>query len=107
MKLKKSNRGPTKAERLEARKKEMESFLKRVGYTGSAPKTPVNEIPNYKTENYRVTSNTIPGNGSKKKELFYSGDEILGICQLHKSNAVPIRKDNPQAAIDAAQMRRN
>lgn len=99
--------GPTKAERLVAQKKEHEQFLRRMGYKGTAPKTPVNEIPDYKTSNYHITSNDIPTNGAKKKCTFYTGNEILGIVTLHKSNSVPIRKDNPQAAIDAAQMRRN
>lgn len=99
--------GPTKAERKIAQEKEMERFLKRMGYKGTAPKTSVNEIPDYSTNNYRITSNAIPGNGSKLKSNRYSGNEIAGIVVTHKSNLMPIRKDNPQAAIDAAQMRRN
>jgi len=35
----------------------------------------------------------------------YTGAACLGIATLHKSNAVPVF--NQQAAIDAAQMRRN
>jgi len=35
----------------------------------------------------------------------YTGTACLGIATLHKSNAVPVF--NQQAAIDAAQMRRN
>lgn len=99
--------GPTKAERKIAQEKEMERFLKRVGYKGIASKTSVYEIPDYSTNNYRITSNAIPGNGSKKEQNVYSGNEIAGITVMHKSNLVPIRRDNPQAAIDAAQMRRN
>jgi len=99
--------GPTKAERLEAQRKQHEQFLRRMGYKGTAPKTSVNEIPDYATSNYRITSNVIPGNGAKKKSNTYSGNEIAGISVMHKSNLMPIRKDNPQAAIDAAQMRRN
>ena len=97
----------TKVERKAAQEKEMQQFLKRMGYSGSSPKESVNEIPCYKTNNYSVTSNRIPGNGPKHHENKYSGTEILGIVQTHKSNAMPIRKDNKQAAVDAAQMRRN
>lgn len=100
-------KGPTKAERKVAQQKDMEQFLKRMGYKGTAPKTPVNEIPDYSTNNYRITSNAIPGNGSKKDQKVYSGNQIAGIVVTHKSNLMPIRKDNPQAAVDAAQMRRN
>jgi hypothetical protein len=96
-----------KAERKLAQEKEMERFLKRVGYKGTSPNNSVHEIPDYSSNNYRVTSNTIPGNGSKKNQNIYSGDEISGLVTTHKSNIMPIRKDNPQAAIDAAQMRRN
>ena len=99
--------GPTKAERKVAREKDMEKFLRRMGYTGTGPKESVNKIPDYNTNNYRITSNAIPGNGSKKDQKVYSGNEIAGITVMHKSNLMPIRRDNPQAAIDAAQMRRN
>jgi hypothetical protein len=99
--------GPTKAERLEARKKEHEQFLLRMGYRGTAPRESIHEIPDYTTNNYRITSNAIPGNGGKRKINTYSGNEIAGITVMHKSNLMPIRRDNPQAAIDAAQMRRN
>jgi hypothetical protein len=97
----------SKTERKEAQEREMEQFLRRVGYKGTSPKTSVNEIPNYRTDNYRITSNAIPGNGSKKDQKVYSGTEILGVVTTHKSNLMPVRRDNPQAAIDAAQMRRN
>lgn len=100
-------KGPTKAERQLAQQREMEQFLRRMGYKGTAPKTSVHSIPDYSTNNYRITSNAIPGNGSKKDQKVYSGNEIAGIVVTHKSNLMPIRKDNPQAAIDAAQMRRN
>lgn len=99
--------GPTKAERKVAQDKYMEQFLRRMGYTGTGPRESVNKIPDYSTNNYRITSNTIPGNGSKKDQKVYSGNEIAGITVMHKSNLMPIRRDNPQAAIDAAQMRRN
>lgn len=100
-------RGPTKADRKLSQERDMEKFLRRVGYKESNSRDSVNEIPDYKTNNYHITSNAIPGNGSKVRENSYSGIEILGIATMHKSNLMPIRKDNPQAAIDSAQMRRN
>ena len=85
----------------------MEKLLKRVGYTGKKS-YPVNEIPIYKVEsNLPSTSDRICSNGSKKESIKYTGDEIAGIVVTHKSNLMPIRKDNKQAAVDAAQMRRN
>lgn len=51
------------------------------------------------------TSNAIPGNGAKKESQVYSGDYIVGIATMHKSNLVPVgRGDNPE---DYATMRRN
>lgn len=85
----------------------MQKFLKRMGYTGTLVKESIHDIPCYKTDNYKITSNRIPGNGSKLDQNTYTGDELLGISQMHKSNAVPIRKDNRQAAVETAQMRRN
>ena len=63
------------------------------------------DIPDYST-GPRVTSDCIPGNGIATKETFYTGDEIIGIGTMHKSNAVPIRRDNKEAATDLASMRR-
>jgi hypothetical protein len=88
------------------REKEMQKFLQRVGYRGP-PKESVNEIPDYRTDNFKYTSNEIPGNGVKAKSNRYTGDELIGIATMSKSNAVPVRKDNKQHAIDIAQMRRN
>lgn len=42
--------------------------------------------------------------GLKQEEKRYTGTEIIGIAQMHKSNAVPVR--GKQAAIDIAKMRR-
>lgn len=53
------------------------------------------------------TSDTIPGNGyaAKKEPLKYTGDLIVGIATMHKSNAVPIMRGTKQAE-DIAKMRR-
>jgi CRISPR/Cas system Type II protein with McrA/HNH and RuvC-like nuclease domain len=96
----------TKIERLKKLEKEMQEFLTQIGYKGHK-KESVNKIPDYKTDNYKITSNDIPGNGQKIHSNTYSGTEIAGIVTTHKSNLMPVRKDNKQAAVDAAQMRRN
>jgi hypothetical protein len=44
------------------------------------------------------------GSTAKKASPVYTGDAMLGIGQLHKSNAVPIFK--AQDAIDISKMRR-
>jgi hypothetical protein len=103
--LMRKSRKKTKA--LIQAEKSMDIFLKRVGYSGKGPRESIHEIPDYSTDNYRKTSNSIPDNGSSKMRNTYTGDELMGISQLHKSNAVPIRKDNKQAAVESAQMRRN
>ena len=41
---------------------------------------------------------------SKKEANVYTGTEIIGIAQMHKSNAVPIR--GKKAAVEVAKMRR-
>lgn len=100
--MKKKRKSLIEAER------QMELLLKKVGYTGKYTGQIVNDIPDYKvSSNLPKTSNTIPGKTPKKAENVYSGNEIMGIVVTHKSNLMPIRKDNKQAAIDASQMRRN
>ena len=42
---------------------------------------------------------------AKKPEKVYTGTEIIGIAQMHKSNAIPIR--GKKQAIEVANMRRN
>jgi hypothetical protein len=100
--MKKKRKSLVEAERA------MERLLARVGYTGRYKGEIVNEIPDYRVKsNLPKTSDTIPGKTPKKHDQFYTGNEIAGIVVMHKSNLVPIRKDNKQAAVDAAQMRRN
>ena len=42
---------------------------------------------------------------AKKEENVYTGTEIIGIAQMHKSNAVPVR--GKKQATEVAEMRRN
>jgi len=41
---------------------------------------------------------------AKKQQKIYTGTEIIGIAQMHKSNAVPVR--GKKQAIEIAKMRR-
>lgn len=56
------------------------------------------------SENAKLT-NGIAGNGAKKAANVYTGDYILGIATMHKSNAVPIT--SKEQAVDSATMRRS
>lgn len=56
------------------------------------------------SENAKLT-NGIAGNGTKKAANVYTGDYIMGIATMHKSNAVPITSG--EQAIEVSQMRRN
>lgn len=83
-------------------KKQLESKL----YDKYGKRKSVNNIPDYNT-GPRMTSDRVAGHGAAKERVQYTGDEIAGIVVTHKSNLMPVRKDNKQAAIDAATMRRN
>ena len=86
---------------IEAEKEKTAKLLKKLGCNKSstwrAPK------PDYSTPSYKSTNSV--GNGFKKQENSYTGDEIMGIGTLHKSNMVPIRKDSNNAK-EIARMRR-
>lgn len=97
----KMNRKPGWKQRVE----EHEEYLKKLGVTGQKSDYRY-DMPDYST-GPRMTSDRIAGNGSKKETMKYTGNEIAGIVTTHKSNLMPVRKDNKQAAVDAAQMRRN
>jgi len=59
------------------------------------------------TTEYRSlqTSDKIPGYAPKRENPQYTGDLIVGIGTMHKSNAVPIMRGTKQAE-DLAKMRR-
>lgn len=52
------------------------------------------------------TSDSIPESCAKRESQKYTGDLIVGIGTMHKSNAVPIMRGTKQAE-EIAQMRRN
>jgi len=70
-----------------------------------------NYVPTYtaprETKHYPslTTSDTIPGSCGKRESQQYTGDYIVGIATMHKSNLVPVgRGADPK---DFATMRRN
>ena len=108
----KSKSKKTRNKRLQAAREDHEQWLAQMGVGKTklpvdkkGKRTGIYDIPDYSVE--RVTSDIIPGNGSAKQKNTYSGTEIMGISLNHKSNYSPVRRDNKQAAIDSAQMRRS
>ena len=88
-----------------------EETMKRLGVgkvklptNAKGKRTGINNIPNYKVK--QVTSDIIPAHGAAKEQSVYTGNEIAGIVTTHKSNLMPVRRDNKNAAKDAAAMRR-
>ena len=90
--------------KLLAAKAEHEKWLsKRVGVK---KKTYQCDFPKYSTDkNLAPLSDVIPGACPAKRQEKYTGNEIMGIATMHKSNSVPVRKDS-NAAVDIARMRR-
>lgn len=91
---------------------EHEAFLRKMGIdpNGSKKKEKVT-LEKVKpierdTTSYNTipTSDTIPANGPAKQQQQYTGDYIVGIATMHKSNLVPVgRGDDPK---EYARMRR-
>jgi len=57
------------------------------------------------TKTYSSHNDNGRGNTDKKESLMYTGDKLLGIATMHKSNMVPVF--DSQSAEDLAKMRRN
>lgn len=96
--------------------KEHEAWLERMGvgkYTADlydkwGNRKGLNNIPDYREHQATAQlSNRVAANGTARDRVQYTGTEIAGIVTTHKSNLMPVRRDNKQAAIDAATMRRN
>jgi hypothetical protein len=101
-----------RSKKLQAAQDEHEAWLKKMGVGKTKPpvdkkgrRVGIYEIPDYST-GPRMTSDRVAANGVARKSNTYTGDEIMGIGTMHKSNAVPIRKDSKDAAKDLASMRR-
>lgn len=67
-------------------------------------------VPDYtyrrSTEEIPSLGNGIGGYAPKKESIKYTGDLIVGIATMHKSNAVPVMRGTEQAK-EIASMRRN
>lgn len=65
-------------------------------------------LPKYKTFDRSIPSlNSNMGTTDRKEVPVYSGErELLGVAVMHKSNLVPVFKDNKEVAIEVAKMRR-
>ena len=84
------------------------SFLSKCEYdtskgVGKVKADAGNSIPDYNT-GPRMTSDKVAGNGTRKDATQYTGNYIIGIGQMHKSNGVPITRKEDAVAI--ANMRR-
>ena len=123
-----------KSKSLIAAEKEHEKFLKRMGVcsrssagieqrsskpwvTGSSPVESANKrsvgksgnpphlgCGDQRFESSRSDQVFYDPSMAKKEEKVYTGTEIMGIAQMHKSNAVPVR--NKKSAEEVAKMRR-
>lgn len=58
----------------------------------------------YRGKNEKLPSNCTIDNAYAKEAQVYTGDKMIGIGQLHKSNAIPVFSQ--EEAIDLANMRR-
>jgi len=82
---------------------EHEKFLKKMG-VGKTKARNTNDIPDYASKNKTPLSNQVAGHGPVRESTQYTGDYIIGIGQMHKSNGVPITRKEDAVAI--ANMRR-
>ena len=108
---KRKKKNKTKA--LLAAEKEHQEFLKRMGVGQLKNKRSVAQsgsasalgAEGRKFESYHSDQKpSWDSSMAKKQANVYTGTEIIGIAQMHKSNAVPIR--GKKAAVEVAKMRR-
>ena len=87
-----------------AEEQKMAKLLKRVGFKGGGDYR--YDFPDYTTDRNTVpTSDRICPVAPKAESNKYTGDYIIGIGTMHKSNMVPITNKEDAEAI--SQMRRN
>lgn len=55
-------------------------------------------------ESQKINSLITPGHSTAPVHKVYTGDKIIGIATMHKSNAVPVFSD--EQAVDISRMRR-
>lgn len=61
-------------------------------------------IPIERSTRHIPSVDTGIGNTTKKESLKYTGDAVIGISTLHKSNAIPVF--SKEEAVDISKMRR-
>jgi hypothetical protein len=61
-------------------------------------------IPEGRDTRKYASLDTGVGNATKKTQKIYTGDKIVGIATMHKSNAVPVF--NSEQAVEISSMRR-
>jgi hypothetical protein len=105
-----SRRKKPLSKKLQAAHDNHQAWLEKMGIGKKSANSKSNKIGIYDIPDYstgpRMTSDRVAANGIARKSNTYTGNEIMGIGTMHKSNAVPIRKDSPDAAKDLASMRR-
>ena len=99
----KKRRAKKKTTSILAEEEKTRKLLDKLGYTPNSGHRYT--MPSYSSPRVAPTSDLV-GNGFATVRKQYTGDEIVGIGTLHKSNMVPIRKDS-NAAKEIATMRRN
>jgi len=80
------------------KKHETKKLVKYKAVTWQPTKSHIRETP------YYPSLNTGEQGATKAPAKVYTGDKMLGIATLHKSNAVPVF--NSQEAVDISKMRR-
>ena len=99
-----------KSKSLIAAEKEHEKFLKRMGVgsrssVGSEQRSSKPWVTGSSPVESAKPKVVYDSSMAKKEEKVYTGTEIIGIAQMHKSNAVPVR--GKKQATEVATMRRN
>lgn len=89
----------------EALLKEQRAIKKELKESQRAPRAAfVDPAPARRTTERYPSLDTGIGNATKRPSPVYTGDQMIGIGQLHKSNAVPVFR--AEDAHDLAKMRR-
>ena len=99
-----------KSKSLIAAEKEHEKFLKRMGVgsrssVGSEQRSSKPWVTGSSPVESAKPKVVYDSSMAKKEEKVYTGTEIIGIAQMHKSNAMPVR--GKKQATEVATMRRN
>jgi hypothetical protein len=69
------------------------------------PKLPNYGVPKWASNNKQYSSKKLIPSSTERKEVSkYTGTFVIGISQMHKSNAVPVI--DSQQILDIARMRR-